>query len=68
MSRLRDLLVRTGLYPHARAVRRLFLGRAAIAAEEQAAGFYRRMIPRGGLAFDLGANVGEITEWMLRAG
>jgi len=68
MTRLREFLVRSGLYPHARVVRRLFLGREAVAAEEASVDFYRRMLPPGGLAFDLGANVGEITEWLLRAG
>jgi FkbM family methyltransferase len=67
MPRLRELLVRSGLFPHARAVRRLFLGRRARAAEEEAIAFYRQMVAPDALAFDLGANVGEITEWLLRA-
>ena len=68
MSRLRDLVIRLGLFPYARAVRRLFLGRAARAREAEEIAFYRSIIPPGALAFDLGANVGEVTERLLRAG
>src|SRR3954471_3726902 len=68
MSRLRDLVIRSGLFPHARAVRRLFLGRAVRAREREEVDFYRSMLAPGALAFDLGANVGEVTERLLKAG
>lgn len=68
MSRLRQLLVRTGLFPLARAVRRAFRGPADRAREREEVDFYRAVLPPGALAFDIGANVGEITERLLQAG
>ena len=68
MPRLRDLLIGTGLYPRARAVRRLFLSRRDRAREAEALAFYRAMVPPGALVFDLGANVGDISEPLLRVG
>lgn len=68
MPRLRDLLIRTGLYPRARAVRRLFLTRRDRAREEQVLAFYRAVVPPGALVFDLGANVGDVSEPLARVG
>lgn len=68
MSRLRQLLIRTGLFPLARTVRRVFRGRGAHAREREEVDFYRAVLPPGALAFDIGANVGEITERLLQAG
>lgn len=68
MPRLRDLLIRTGLYPRARAVRRLFLSRRDRAREEEVLAFYRAVVPPGALVFDLGANVGDVSEPLLRVG
>ncbi|HEV7587762.1 MAG TPA: FkbM family methyltransferase [Longimicrobium sp.] len=68
MPRLRDLLIRTGLYPRTRAVRRLFLSRRDRAREEEALAFYRAAVPPGALVFDLGANVGDVAEPLARVG
>jgi len=68
MSRLRDLLIHTGLYPRARAVRRLFLSRRDRAREAEVLAFYRAVVAPGALVFDLGANVGDVSEPLLRAG
>jgi FkbM family methyltransferase len=68
MPRLRDFLIRSGLYPRARAVRRLFLGRRDRAREEEVLAFYRALVPPGALVFDLGANVGDVSEPLLRVG
>jgi FkbM family methyltransferase len=68
MPRLRDLLIRTGLYPPARAVRRLFLGRRDRAAEAEVLAFYRALVPPDSLVFDLGANVGDVSEPLARVG
>jgi FkbM family methyltransferase len=64
MLSLRPLLAGTWLHPPARALRRLLLGRP----DRKDVAFYRAQLPAGGLAFDIGANVGDITEPMLRAG
>ncbi|MFL5381524.1 MAG: FkbM family methyltransferase [Longimicrobiaceae bacterium] len=68
MSRLRDLLIRTGLYPRARALRRLVLSRRDRAREAEVLAFYRALVPPGALVFDLGANVGDVAEPLLRIG
>jgi FkbM family methyltransferase len=68
MPRLRDFLIRSGLYPRARVVRRLFLGRRARAHEAEVLAFYRTVVPPGALVFDLGANVGDVSEPLLRVG
>jgi len=68
MPRLRDFLIRTGLYPRARAVRRLFLSRRDRAREEEVLAFYRAVVAPGALVFDLGANVGDVAEPLLRIG
>src|SRR5215218_7260879 len=68
MPRLRDFLIRSGLYPRARAVRRRFLGRRDRAREAEVLAFYRAAVPPGALVFDLGANVGDVSEPLLRVG
>jgi FkbM family methyltransferase len=68
MPRLRDLLIRTGLYPRMRRVRRLFLSRRDRAREEETLAFYRAAVPPGALVFDLGANVGDVSEPLARIG
>jgi FkbM family methyltransferase len=68
MPRLRDLLIGTGLYPRARAVRRLFLSQRDRAREAEVLAFYRAVVAPGALVFDLGANVGDVSEPLLRAG
>jgi len=68
MPRLRDLLIRTGLYPRARAVRRLFLSRRDRAREAEVLAFYRAVVAPGALVFDLGANVGDVAEPLARVG
>lgn len=68
MPRLRDVAIRSGLFPYARAVRRLLLGRDVRAREAEEVAFYRSLIAPGALAFDIGANVGDVTERLLQAG
>jgi FkbM family methyltransferase len=68
MSRLRDLLIGTGLHPRARSLRRRFLLRGDRAGEAATLAFYRAAVPPGALVFDLGANVGDVSEPLLRLG
>lgn len=68
MSRLRSLLIRGGLYRPVRAVRRIFRSAESRRREAETVAFYRALLPPGALAFDLGANVGEVSEALLRAG
>ena len=68
MSALRNLLIGTGLYRPARAVRRLFQPASARRRARAVADFYRALVPPDALVFDLGANVGQVSEALLRAG
>jgi len=68
MDGLREALAATPLYRPLRAVRRLFLDaeqRRSLAAVRD---FYRALVPPGALAFDVGANVGHVSEPLLSAG
>lgn len=55
-----------GFYREALALERLVRPERRV-EHEHAARFYRRLLPRGALCFDVGANVGERTEAMLAA-
>jgi FkbM family methyltransferase len=68
MPSLKTLLIGTPLYRPARAVRRLFHGAETRRRERETVAFYRALLPDGALAFDIGANVGEVAEALQRAG
>lgn len=68
MAAARDLLIDPAASRASVAVPRLF--RAGAAWEEDAGevAFYRALVPAGALAFDIGANVGDVSGPLLRAG
>jgi FkbM family methyltransferase len=68
MSTLRNLLIATSLFRPARALRRAFHGAAARRHVAAVDAFYRALVPPGALAFDVGANVGHVSEPLLRIG
>ncbi|HYH81442.1 MAG TPA: FkbM family methyltransferase [Longimicrobium sp.] len=68
MRSLKSLLMGTPLYRPARALRRLLRGAEGWRREGETVAFYRALVPAGALAFDIGANVGEVAEALRRAG
>jgi len=65
--RLKHLAIALGLYPVARALHRQVHREERLAFYRDVA-FYRKLIPRAALCFDVGANVGAKSEALLFAG
>lgn len=64
----KDLLISAGLYRPARTLQRVLSARQRATFQEDLR-LYRWLLPEGGaLCFDIGANIGEKTEAMLRSG
>jgi len=61
-------LIRVGLYKPARYLNDLLLGREYRAGLKAEADFFRSLIPANSLVFDVGANIGERSEALLKAG
>lgn len=64
---VKDFCIRAGLYRPARWLTRR-LHPAQLQAYRDDIGFYRSLLPFPALCFDVGANIGEKTEAMLKAG
>ncbi len=57
-----------GVYRGARLVSDTLTNRAALGRINDDTEFYKKLLPTGSLCFDVGANIGEKTEALLRAG
>jgi FkbM family methyltransferase len=68
MISLKPWISRLRLHPGLRALRERLRGPAARARRQAALDFYRAQLPVGALAFDLGANVGDVSEPLLAIG
>jgi FkbM family methyltransferase len=66
--RSEHLLGRAGVYRPARQAYLRLLNQGHHNWRQEARGFYRQFVPRGGLVFDVGANVGNYTDVYLSLG
>ena len=64
---VKSLAITTGLYRQVRWLSRR-LRRAQLLSHVRQVEFYRSLVPQGCLCFDVGANIGEKSEAMLKAG
>lgn len=64
---IKKFAVHTGLYLPARWLKRQ-LNSAEMQAHSELVSLYRSLIPQGSLCFDVGANVGAVSEALLKAG
>ena len=68
MPGTRDPMLATATAPASLAVPRIFPAAVPRDEEVDEAAFYRALVPAGALAFDIGANVGDVSGPLLRAG
>lgn len=68
MTAMKRLSLATGLYRTARFLDRHLLSREKLHALRRDTAFFSRMVEAGSLCFDVGANIGEKSEALLRAG
>lgn len=68
LTSVKKRLIRNGSYPYILPVYRALLARNKRHALKTQIMFYKRMMEPGSVAFDIGANVGERSESLLRAG
>ena len=65
---VKSALQKTSLYPAAKEFYRVAWKRSFISNRKRLIDFYRPLLPRGGIVFDVGANRGEFTDAFLRLG